>query len=228
MKGAWLLPTRGRPQTLKRFIEAAQATGMSTPCLVLYSDAGDLAGSGEWPSNFTSECTKAEGMGDKFREIWPTVRDMDWVGWVVDDLVPETQGWDATLISGLNGQNVISCNDGARAPFRMCAPVFSGEWLRALGHLYAPEFWHSYWDDALERLGRSTDTWFVCMEVVLRHHDAFQSGVADQTHVHSYSRTNEDRAALVAWRRNEMDNAVRRVMALKAEKRLPERKVANA
>lgn len=227
MKGTWLLPTRGRPAMLRRFFEAAQRTGQSTPGLVLYSNDADIEGVAI-PQNWHAHQTQAEGMGEKFREIWPWVRDMDWVGWVVDDVVPETQGWDRTLISGLNGQNVISCNDGARAPFRMCAPVFSGDWLRALGYLYAPGFWHSYWDDALEQLGRATDTWWVCMDVVLRHHDAFQTGVADETHQRSYGRAAEDKAAWLAWRRGEMDGAVRRIMEMKAQKREPERKVANA
>ncbi len=227
MKGTWLLPTRGRPATLARFLAASVATGMSTSGLILYSQASDIDGV-EIPPNWAAWLTKAEGMGDKFREIWPVIRDMDWVGWVVDDVIPETQGWDTTLIGGLNGANVISCNDGARAPFRMCAPVFSGDWLRALGYLYPETFWHSYWDDALERLGRATDSWWVCMEVVLRHTDAFQTGQPDATHALSYGRTAQDKAALIAWRRNEMDGAVRRIMALKASKREPERKVANA
>ena len=228
MKGTWLLPTRGRPASLARFLAAATATGMSTPGMILHSAPEDIEGVA-LPPNWTALCTAAQGMGDKFREVWPLIRHLDWIGWVVDDLIPETEGWDKTLIGGLNGENVISCNDGARAPFRMCAPVFSGDWLRALGYLYPPElFWHSYWDDALERLGRATDSWWVCMEVVLRHHDAFQTGQPDATHNASYGRMDKDRADLITWRRTEMDAAVRRIMALKADKRTPERKVANA
>lgn len=233
MRGAWLLPTRRRLPTLKRFLDAARATGVSTPGMILVQEAEyvklmDEYAALELPAGWRIVPTRAEGMGDKFREVWPAIRDMDWVGWVVDDVVPETQGWDRTLISGLNGANVISCNDGARAPYRMCAPVFSGDWLRALGYLYAQGFWHSYWDDALEQLGRATDTWWVCMDVVLRHVDAFQTGVQDDTHRMSYGRSAEDKAALNVWRRNEMDAAVRRIMDLKAQKREPQRKVANA
>lgn len=228
MKGTWLLPTRGRPATLDRFLKAAVATGMSTPGLILHSAPEDIEGVA-LPSNWTAHRTEAEGMGSKFREIWPLIRDLDWVGWVVDDLVPETPGWDRTLISGLNGANIISCNDGARAPFRMGAPVFSGALLRAVGYIYPQGYFaHTYADDMWERIGRATDTWWVCMDVVLRHHDAFQTGQPDATHGKSYARMAEDKADLIRWRRAEMDGAVRRVQALKTEKRIPERKIANA
>ena len=229
MKGTWLLPTRGRPQTLARFLAAAVATGHSTPGMILHGDQADIEGV-ELPPNWTAHRTEAAGMGDKFREVWDEISTLDWVGWVVDDLVPETPRWDTTLISGLNGANIISCNDGARAPFRMGAPVFSGDLLRAVGYIYPQDyFWHAYADDMWERLGRATDTWWVCMDVVLRHHDAFQGlAIADATHTASYGRMAQDKADLLRWRRNEMDAAVRRVMTLKADKRIPERKVANA
>jgi hypothetical protein len=230
MKGTWLLPTRGRPEALARFFKAALEQGMSTPGMVLYSDPADIAGFEiSEQSPWVLRRTQAEGMGSKFREIWPVVRDMDWVGWLVDDVVPMTPKWDTTLISGLNGANLISCNDGLRAPYRMCAPVFSGGWLRALGYIYPPGlFHHTYWDDALERLGRATDSWWVCMDVTLRHDDAFRTLVADETHNRSYSRMAEDKADLVKWRRTEMDGAARRIMELKARLKEPERKVANA
>lgn len=226
MKGAWLLPTRKRLPTLKRFFDAARATGLSTPGLVLVHEAEvpDYADF-QFPENWKLIPTKAEGMGDKFREIWPMVKSMDWVGWLVDDVVPKTDGWDKILIGGLNGQNIISCNDGARAPFRMCAPVFSGDLLRAVGYLYAEGFWHTYMDDAWERLGRATDTWWVCMEVLLKHEDAFQTGIADDTHHKSYGQTERDKAALVHWRKTEMDRAVQRVLDLKDRNR-EQRKVA--
>lgn len=228
MKGTWLLPTRGRPGTLERFLNACEATRMSTPGTILYSDEADIPKSPPL-TNWELHQTKAEGMGDKMREIWPLVKDLDWVGWVVDDVVPETQGWDKTLISGLDGTNIISCNDGARAPYRMHCAVYSGDWLRALGYIYPPNlFWHSFWDDALERLGRATDSWWVCMDVMLRHHDQFQSGKWDETGIKSYSHMEQDKADLMTWRRTEMDGAVRRIMSLKADKRKPERKVANA
>ena len=215
MKGVWLLPSRGRPERLARFAEAAIKCGTTTPGWVLIHSDDFLAYRDiALPKGWELRTLQSQGMGDKFREIWPQVRGMDWVGWLVDDVVPQTEKWDTTLISGLNGKNVISCNDGARAPFRMCAPVFSGDLLRAVGYIYAPGFWHTYMDDVWERIGTVTGCWWVCMDVVLKHEDAFQSGVADLTHMQSYGKNSEDQAAFEAWRMDGMDAAVRAVLDL--------------
>ena len=215
MKGVWLLPSRGRPERLAKFAEAAIACGTSTPGWVLINEADSAAYERvQLPEGWTFKVMQSQGMGDKFREIWPEVMAMDWVGWLVDDVVPMTPKWDTVMLSGLNGKNVISCNDGCRAPFRMCAPVFSGDLLRAVGYIYAPEFWHTYMDDAWERIGTVTKCWWVCMEVMLKHEDAFQSGKADATHEQSYGKNEADAAAFERWRRNDMDRAVLAVLDL--------------
>ncbi len=215
MSGVWLLPSRGRPGALAKFCSAAIAHGTSTPGWIMCTEEDREAYSAiTLPAGWSLKFMQAQGMGDKFREVWPEVRGMDWVGWLVDDVVPMTDKWDTTLISGLNGKNVISCNDGARAPFRMCAPVFSGDLLRAVGYIYPPGFWHTWADDLWERIGTITGCWWVCMEVMLKHEDAFQTGRADATHEQSYGKGAQDQAAFEAWRRDGMDAAVVAVLDL--------------
>ena len=207
--GLWLLPSRGRPHALAKFMTAAIKHGVSTPGWVLIHESErELYEPVPLAPGWKLKVTQTHGMGDKFREIWPMVRNVDWLGWVVDDVVPMTDNWDTTLIGGLNGANVISCNDGARAPWRMCCPVFSGDLLRAVGYIYAPGFHHTYMDDAWEQIGVATGCWWVCMDVTLKHEDAFQTGREDATHKLSYGRNAEDQATYHAWRQNGMDAAV--------------------
>lgn len=219
MNGVWLLPTRMRLKTLQRFLDAAIQTECSTPGWILVSINEYTIREGEYdalrmPKNWKIVYTHVDGMGDKFREIFPRVKDMDWIGWLVDDVIPMTPHWDTEMINGLNGKNVISCNDAFRAPARMCAPVFSGDLLRAVGWIYPDGFWHTYVDDVWETLGKITQTWFVCMDVVLKHEDAFQTGKVDFTHEQSYGQNDADAAAFQAWRRNDMDAAVIRIIDL--------------
>lgn len=213
MKGTWLLPTHGRIPSLTRFMLAAIKAGTSTSGLVLvqqeeYADHIAEYEAITMPHGWAYHLTESKGMGDKFREIWDDIKDLDWVGWTVDDQTPITHEWDRLLISGLNGRNIISCNDEHRAPYRICTPVFSGDLLRAVGYLYAPGFWHAWMDDAWEQLGVATGCWQVCMDVVVKHDDGFKTGVMDETHKASYSRMAEDQAAYEIWKRTDMDRAV--------------------
>lgn len=216
VKGVWLLPTRKRLKTLQRFLDNAIAMGCRTPGWILVS-AEELNSEPGYqtltlPEGWGLVPTQSEGMGDKFREVYPYIKELDWVGWLVDDVIPMTPNWDTTLIGGLNGQNVISCNDGFRAPARMCAPVFSGPLLRAVGWIYPEGFWHTYVDDVWETLGKVTCSWFVCMDVTLKHDDAFQSGKIDFTHQQSYGKNTADASAFQAWRRNDLDDTIMRIL----------------
>ena len=96
----------------------------------------------------------------------------------------------------------------------MCAPVFSGALLRAVGYVYPPSFWHTHVDDVWEALGTVTGCWWVCMEVTLRHIDAFQTGNVDETHVRAYAQTGADGERYLEWRKSDMDRAVLAILAL--------------
>lgn len=217
--GCWLLPTRRRIPLLQRFFDHAAMMGISTRGFVLVEtkEFGELMVdyyNVKLPKGWEYVATTAEGMGDKLRQIWPSIYDMDWIGWIVDDVIWETPEFDKLMIGALNGKNMVTANDGVRAPFRHVAPVFSGDLLRRVGYLYAPGFWHAYMDDAWEAIGTACDCWDVAMDVKLTHTDAFQTGIADETHAMSYSHNEQDKAAFDHWRRHDMDAVVKRVLGI--------------
>ena len=115
-----------------------------------------------------------DSMCSAMRSMWPSMTDLDWVGWADDDYLPETPGWDVKMIEGLRGYNFVSTNDCWKARGdklgRMCgAWAFSGDLLRAVGYLVPPGLKKSYVDDVWETIGRATDTWATRMDIVVRH-----------------------------------------------------------
>ena len=107
--------------------------------------------------------------------------------------------------------------------------MWRGDLIRAAGFIYPPCTWHAYGDDFWESIGRDYACWTVLMDVIVEHRHPFKNPILkDITHARSYDRMAEDKAELTAWRRNEMDSAIRRIMALKASQTEPQRKVANA
>ena len=226
MKGLWLLPSRRRLAKLANFFKAATGNGISTKGVVLVqkdelaelkNDYNKVA----LPAGWAILPTAADGFGDKLREVWPAIQNLDWVGLGCDDLRPQTPGWDQTLLAAVTGKNIVTCNDGQQGNSRMSGiTIFSGPLLRAMGYLYPPGFWHTYADNCWEELGRETGCWTYVDSVVVKHDHPFVNqkidpNLADETTYKSYGQQERDLAAYRNWAVNERAGVVERIKALR-------------
>lgn len=227
MKGLWLLPSRRRIGKLTKFFETATQAGITTPGVVLVQkdELQELKADYEsikLPSGWKILATNGEGMGDKCREIWPAIQNLDWVGLACDDLRPQTYGWDQKLKAFINGKNIVTCNDGQQGNTRMAGiTMFSGGFLRAIGYLYAPYFWHTYMDNVWEDIGKLTGCWTYVPDVLITHDHPFTNqqldpAKTDETTLKSYGQQTRDLAAYQIWVKNERDGVVQRVKALQS------------
>lgn len=225
MKGLWLLPTRRRLVKLQNFFDGAMTNGITTPgvCLV---QKEELAGLKEQydairkPDNWQFLPTTSEGLANKCREVWDAVKDMDWVGLGCDDLIPQTPGWDATLVAAVNGKNIVTCNDGQQGALRMAGiTIFSGGLLRAMGYMFPPNFWHTYADNVWEDIGRGAGCWTYVDSVLIKHDHPFTNqkldpAKTDETTKSSYGQGQKDMEAYRQWIANDRDKCIARVKAL--------------
>jgi len=225
MRGLWLLPSRRRTVKLGGFFDHAMRNGMTTPGAVLVQkdELAELRteyDAIQKPANWHVLPTNADGMGDKYREVWPAVRNLDWIGIACDDLRPQTPEWDRKLLAALNGNNVVTCNDGQQGNLRMSGiTVFSGALLRTIGYIYAPGFWHTFMDNVWEDLGRTANCWTYVDDVLVTHQHPFVNqhidpALADETTYKSYGRMAEDQAAYLAWKRTEFKPTCERIRQL--------------
>ena len=151
-KGLWVLPSRRRPEALKDLFAVLAATGCNTGGLILIEKnemekLKDIYLTLKLPDKWTWYTTDSEGYAAKCNEFVhdPIARDLDWIGFLADDLCPETYQWDARLISRMNGYNVVAANDGYQAPKRMNgAIVFSRPLLDAVGYFAPPGMQHLF------------------------------------------------------------------------------------
>jgi len=225
MKGLWLLPSRRRIGKLTKFFEAAMGNGITTPGVVLVQkeELKELQAQYDAikkPDNWSILPTISDGQGDKYREVWSAVKDLDWVGIGCDDLRPQTKDWDKTLLSYIDGKNVVSCNDGQQGSLRMSGiTVFSGGLLRAMGYIYPPHFWHTYVDNVWEDIGRTTGCWKYVDDVLVLHDHPFVNqqidpAKADETTSKSYGQQARDIEAYKHWMANERENVIQRVKGI--------------
>lgn len=225
MKGLWILPSRRRIGKLTNFFKSAMENGMTTPGIVLVQQDELKECQTEYdaivkPDNWKILPTYADGQGDKYREIWSAVRNLDWIGIGCDDLRPQTKDWDKTLLSKITGKNIVSCNDGQQGNLRMSGiTVFSGSVLRAMGYIYPPNFWHTYVDNVWEDIGRGANCWTYVDEVLVLHDHPFVNQQldpekADDTTHKSYGQQERDQEAYRQWLITERDSVIQRVMAI--------------
>lgn len=225
MRGLWLLPTRRRLVKLQAFFDAAMQNGISTPgvCLVQKDELTELRAEYDAirkPDDWLILPTNAEGLAGKCQEVFGAVSQFDWVGLACDDLRPQTPAWDATLTGAVNGKNIVTCNDGQQGSLRMAGiTVFSGGILRAMGYMFAPNFWHTFQDNVWEDIGRGANCWTYVDSVLIAHDHPFRNqkideSLADDTTRSSYGQQQRDMAAYQQWIATDKDACIDRVKAL--------------
>lgn len=222
-KGLWLVPTFGRVSTnVVRFIKACVDTGATTR-IVLVVDQADYATNNlaydalDLPENMEIHVVKGGCCADATRDAMADLftDDVQWLGWLADDLVPVTPGWDVKAVAHLNGTNWVSTNDGRHAPVKANgSTVWSADLIRATGYLYPPGFKHMYIDTAWELLGQATRTWVCDMNILVKHEHASSSDVKDSTFAKSNSFWDNDDRAWADWQEHGKAKAIDAIFAL--------------
>lgn len=144
-----LLPTRGRPQSLARFINAYNATKATLPvCVIIDQDDYDnymihgVVLPSDWPQPVINK--KCHDLNAAFNLGFETFPDAHYYGIMADDVTPETQGWDIKLRDACIPHYIAWGEDGIRqanaldAPALCTHPFIGGDLARAWGWIMSP------------------------------------------------------------------------------------------
>ena len=224
-KGYWIVPTLGRAHTiLPRFLKSVIDTGCTTKGVILI-EHGDYADNEEaydalkmpagWKRCFVDGGCTANSTTEGFDLFFGN--DSEWAGWLADDSVCETPGWDLKVLDQLTGWNIVSTDDGFNAPKKANGAVaWSADVLRAYDGPYPNGFGfqHHYLDDIIEALGKHTGCWKVDMNIMVRHVHATRGGLHDGTTDKAKTFLQSDTVAFSRWRETAMLPACERILAL--------------
>ena len=169
--GMWLVPAHN-PATLPPFFAACAKTVMQTPALVLVQkDQIEEFSALTLPPGWAIWTTDAESNAGKVQEVFASgqIESWNWLGVMSPELIPQTDHWDAQLITRVTDCTIVAANDGWQAPKHIqSAVVFGMPLLRAVGY-FAPEGVGDNWIwDLWEHIGRDTGCVTWAMDVVLR------------------------------------------------------------
>jgi hypothetical protein len=220
-KLAILVPTRGRPHNLERLAKAAKKTCLSNYEIFARIDEDDTS---EYPElegvryvygpriffaasvNETAEIAVKEGFTH--------------LAILGDDVLPESKGWDVSLMNAVPELGVAYGSDGLEnlhgkdLPTHVVVPV---EMYKRLGWISLPDLRHLFCDNVWRELGKITK--FVYLpDVHLTHlHRWNKSAPDDKTYQEANNKTKReaDKKAFEQWRDGDGLAKAREVFAVK-------------
>lgn len=170
-----IVPTRGRPQNAARLAKAFEETDSLNAELVFVADHDDpeliayhtaaprlLVYRGETGRGMTASLNWAAGL---YADIY------DHLGFMGDDHLPRTAGWDAHVLGALDTvqPRVVYGNDLLQGEALPTAAFMPSRMVRALGFMAPPVLRHLYVDNFWLDLGRALGGLRYLPDVVIEH-----------------------------------------------------------
>jgi hypothetical protein len=221
-----IVPSRGRPGSIARMLDAVHATRRLDTHVHVCADDDD-----ETLPQYEAVMARAAEDGDKITTGprnglcgWTNTIALDRAGEYRflasfgDDMVPRTPGWDFLLTRGITdmgGTGITYPWDGTREDIPE-APVVSSDIVTALGWFFLPGVEHWFGDDALGEIGRRAGCIRHLRAVHVEHlHPGLGVTPFDKTNQDSSKTLAADRAVYREWRRTRMDEDIAAVARLR-------------
>jgi len=218
---AILVPSRGRPESVARLVQACEKTCGTDYQLVFAFDDDDLSiqASKRAAGHSYVMTGPRKGLAEWTNVLWRELRhEFSYFASIGDDHIPKTPGWDTHLAGALDahGGGFAYCWNGHHQEIpnfpEMC--VISAPVLDALGWMAEPALAHYCIDVVWMDLGLAADCLYYLGDVEIYHdHWMFPDAAAprDGTYWDAMERGHSDVRAHEVWRSERMAADVARV-----------------
>lgn len=166
-----ILPTKGRPLSLKRFVRLYNETSATLPIHVVFdaADAGqynDIETPAHWKRVSVAAGTSLGGIFTKLFQKYPNE---PYYGMVADDVVPETSGWDVIMAELCQPDKIVWGRDDIQNEKLPVHPFIGGDLVRKLGWWSAPGLKHWFVDNVWKNLAGALDCGLYLPQVKMTH-----------------------------------------------------------
>ena len=195
--GIFVLPSRGRPHNIARFITEYKETGATTP-VWLRLDDDDPSGYVCDHPNWIVEIGQRVPLSEIYNDAYWKFPGSAWFGFIADDVVPKTNQWDTRLIEAA-GRDGMAVPSGGHDPNGAPHFVLGGDLVRSIGWLCLPGLHRLYIDTVWLDIATQRGVLRRVPEVLLEHlHFSNGKALMDQT----YRKPNReaDRKIYTQWR----------------------------
>lgn len=205
-----IVPTRRRRANLDRFLASWEATRTTSRLLIVTEDGDDSYDLMPIPFGARTVETEPGTLTEKLnRYAVPAARSYDAVGFLADDCICETHGWDEQLLAALATPGIAWPTSGRQDLGEHQA--ISSLIISALGWYFPPQLAHYWTDNAVADIGRGAGCYRQVPAVI--RHDHKPDGISDETYEAAEASGDADAAAYQAWRRDGLPQAVVSVRA---------------
>lgn len=170
-----IVPTRGRPASVRRLMEAFASTGASADLWLGVDDddetAEDFSESGTWGDvDLIVTVSPRTSMVGTLNAIAVQAADIyDIVGFMGDDHLPVTDCWDKRISNSLNRTGIAYGNDLMQGQNLPTAVFLTADIVRTLGYMVPPTFAHLYADNVWKDWGQGIHRFTYLPDVIIEH-----------------------------------------------------------
>lgn len=194
----WVLPSRGRPQNIRRLIAACEEiTGPSSFFLRLDEDDPAVHHYPPVPLNWIVRVEERVPLSEIYNDFLATFPFLSWYGFIADDVVPETPMWDSKLID-VAGDDGMAVPAGGHDPDGTPHFVLGGDLVRDVGFLSLDGLDRTYIDTVWGDIARERGVLRRVPEVQLTHRHFSTGALMDRTYLKRNKK--RDREIYEKWR----------------------------
>ena len=179
-----IVPSRGRPQNIKRLIDAWVETGAEATLLVAVDDDDREQNAYRWVMETAPNCEQYQLHVGRRLRLAGTLNELavervnragalpnDVIGFMGDDHCPRTMQWDAHVALTLHndGLGVAYGNDLIQGPNLPTAVFMSAAIIQTLGYMVPPGLTHMYLDNTWKTWGEGMGRLHYMPHVIIEH-----------------------------------------------------------
>jgi hypothetical protein len=213
-----VVPSRGRPQNVRRLREAMDATCRGDTTLVVGLDSDDEGGYERLAGVEYEVRSGLRGFTPWVNELAvPRAGTYRFTGALGDDCVPQTPGWDARIMAALGREPFAYAND--LYPLRpqgsqVTHAFMRSEVVQALGYLGVPSLTHMFVDDAWGAWGAACGIEYLG-DVIIEHlHHSSGKAPLDETYLRAEQSWPQCQAAYSAYCRGQLAQDIGAIKAV--------------
>jgi hypothetical protein len=200
----WIIPSRGRPDQLFRFVQAYFQTDASTPLIVQFDEDDPKLmryNTKVFPPQWSFRVRPRKATNFILNDIFKEFPNESFYGPLADDVVPKTPHWDTKLISLAGSDGVAYGDDGIGGQRLATHACLGGNFVRDNGFITLPGLARLHGDDVWHTIAEKRGVLRYMGNVKMLHYH-FSNGLAERDETYRKPEALDDHRLYQEWQAN--------------------------